>query len=66
MKKLQNESPLDRTVRIALGVVLFLIALGLVGTIKIIVLLVAIVLVTTGIAGFCPLYKLLGIRTIKK
>lgn len=52
-----NESKNDRIMRVVLGVVL--IGLGGVGWLSI---PGAIVLVT-GIVGFCPLYKVLGIST---
>ncbi len=60
-----NESPLDRVIRIVLGVALAAVAIGgivaapwlyFVGA-------VAAILVGTGIVGFCPLYAILHIRT---
>jgi hypothetical protein len=55
-----NEGTLDRTIRIVLG--LALLALVFVGPHSWIGL-VGVVPLATGLAGFCPLYRLLGIRT---
>jgi hypothetical protein len=62
-----NESGLDRVIRIVLGIVLFILYFtGVVsGTLGIISLVVAAVLVITGVVGFCPLYALLKFRTNK-
>jgi len=62
-----NESGLDRVVRIVLGIVLFVLYFTGVasGTVGIILLIVGAILLLTGIAGFCPLYALLKIRTNK-
>jgi len=62
-----NESGLDRVVRIVLGIVLFVLYFTGVasGTLGIILLIVGAILLLTGIAGFCPLYALLKIRTNK-
>lgn len=55
-----NEGTIDRAVRIVLGLALLALVfvgpsswLGLVGVIPLV----------TGIAGFCPLYRMLGVRT---
>ena len=57
-----NESSLDRTLRVGLGIVLLsLVFLGpqtLWG-------LVGLVPLATGLVGFCPLYRLLGIDTCR-
>jgi hypothetical protein len=57
-----NEGPLDRIVRVVLGLVLVSLAvfgprtpLGWLG----------IVPIVTGAVGFCPLYRVIGIRTTK-
>ena len=56
----RNEGTLDRTVRVLLGLALLALVfvgprswLGLIGLIPLL----------TGVVGFCPLYKLMGIRT---
>ncbi len=61
----QNEHPIDRAVRVVIGVVLG--ALAFIGAVSAplvyLVLLVAVIAFVTGIAGFCPLYALLGTGT---
>lgn len=60
-----NESRLDRIVRGVVGAILLVLFLTntVTGTLGIILLVIGIVLLVTGILGFCPLYKLLGIKT---
>ena len=62
-----NESGMDRVIRAVLGVALIGLNLGgvLTGWVGIIGLVVGIVLLLTGIVGFCPLYALLKLRTNK-
>jgi len=55
-----NEGTLDRTIRIVLGVAL--LSLTFVGPRSLWGLVGALPLVT-GLVGFCPLYRVLGIRT---
>jgi len=55
-----NVGGLDRILRIALGLVL--IALAATGTIGVWGWL-GVVLVGTGVVGFCPLYPLIGLNT---
>ncbi len=55
-----NEGSLDRTVRVVLGLVL--LSVMFVGP-RSWVGLVGLVPLATGLAGYCPLYRLLGIRT---
>ena len=56
----RNESNLDRAIRIVLGIVL--LSLIFVGP-QTLWGLVGIVPLATGIAGSCPLYRLLGLST---
>lgn len=63
-----NEGTLDRTVRVIAGAIL--LALGLLQVVSgvwlwVIVIIGAILLIT-GLVGFCPLYTLLKINTLKK
>ena len=61
-----NEGGLDRTVRIILGGVLAWLGTvsgAVTGTLATVTLVVGIVLIVTGITGFCGLYKVLGINT---
>ena len=55
-----NEGSLDRVIRVALGIVLLSLVFfgpktgwGLLGLIPLL----------TGVVGFCPLYRLIGVRT---
>jgi hypothetical protein len=62
-----NESGMDRIIRVVLGVALIGLDLGNIisGWVGIVGLVVGIVLLLTGIVGFCPLYALLKMRTNK-
>lgn len=55
-----NEGKLDRIIRVVVG--LALLSLTVVGP-KSLLGLVGAVPLLTGVFGFCPLYRLLGIRT---
>jgi Protein of unknown function (DUF2892) len=55
-----NEGTIDRTVRVVIG--LALLSLTVVGP-KSLIGLVGLVPLTTGVVGFCPLYKLVGLNT---
>lgn len=57
-----NEGTLDRTLRIVLGVAL--ISLVFVGPQSYWGLL-GIIPVTTGLIGFCPLYRIIGVGTCR-
>jgi hypothetical protein len=61
----QNEAPIDRVVRIVLGIGLAALAVG--GTVSApllyLVWVVAAIAIVTGIVGFCPLYALFHIGT---
>ena len=65
MKFTINEAPIDRIIRIVVGI--GLAALALAGTVTApllyLVWLVAAILLVTGIVGFCPLYALFRIGT---
>ncbi|MEO8571427.1 MAG: DUF2892 domain-containing protein [Chloroflexota bacterium] len=60
-----NESPLDRAIRIVLGVALAAAAIGGVVAAPWLyaVLAIAAILLGTGVVGFCPLYAILHIST---
>jgi Protein of unknown function (DUF2892) len=55
-----NAGTLDRIIRIALGIAL--ISLVFVGP-KSMLGLIGIVPLVTGLVGFCPLYRLVGLNT---
>jgi hypothetical protein len=62
-----NEGALDRIVRAVLGITVIAAAwLSLAGTWQIITGVVGIVIFLTGVVGYCHLYTLLGISTVKR
>jgi hypothetical protein len=64
----RNESNLDRILRVVFGAVLLFVGFGgvLSGTWAIVADIIGVILVLTGIVGFCPLYALIHISTVKK
>lgn len=62
-----NEGTSDRIIRLIAGVVLIIIGWPVLGnnTLGIILDILGVILLITGITGFCGLYKLFGINTIK-
>ena len=68
MKLEINEAPIDRVVRVVLGIVLAAVAIGgaVIAPLLYVVWLVAAILLVTGIVGFCPLYALLRVSTKSK
>ncbi|KAF5421939.1 MAG: Protein of unknown function (DUF2892) [Candidatus Methanocomedens sp.] len=67
MKK--NEGTADRVIRVILGFILIYIGaiqMGLSDVLAYIVVLVGIILLITGTTGFCGLYTVIGINTLKK
>ena len=65
MKLEINEAPIDRAIRIVLGIALAAVALGGAVSVPLIygVCIVAAIALVTGIVGFCPLYALLRVST---
>ena len=63
-----NESNIDRIIRSVAGVLLLYIGLagGLGGSLAILADVVGAVLLITGAVGFCPIYALTRISTLKK
>ena len=61
----KNESNMDRIIRLIVAALIVILYLtGVVsGWLGIVLLVVALVLAVTAAVGFCPLYKLLGIKT---
>jgi len=57
----RNEGMVDRAIRIAFG--LGLIALVFMGPKTVWFGVVGLVLLATGLVGFCPLYRVIGVRT---
>ena len=68
MKLEINEAPLDRVVRVVLGIALGAVAVGgaISAPLLYVVWLVAAIALVTGIVGFCPLYALLRVSTKSK
>jgi hypothetical protein len=68
MKSEINEAPIDRAIRIVLGVALAAVALGgaVSAPLLYVVLVVAAIALVTGIVGFCPLYAILRVSTKSK
>ena len=63
-----NESNLDRGLRAVAGLVLAIaaFAVGAGSTVGNILIVLAAILLVTAAVGFCPLYRLLGLRTNKE
>jgi uncharacterized membrane protein HdeD (DUF308 family) len=62
----QNESKLDKNIRLGVGIVALLLGIfAFTGTLQIVALIVGALGVFTGLTGFCLIYKLLGIKTNK-
>ncbi|MDD2858638.1 MAG: DUF2892 domain-containing protein [Candidatus Nanopelagicales bacterium] len=63
----RNESPIDRIIRLVIAVAAVVVAF-LVGpstVLGIILFVVAAVMLLTAAVGFCPIYRILGLRTNK-
>jgi hypothetical protein len=62
----QNESDIDKKIRLFVGIVALLAGMFVfTGTIQIVALVIGILGIFTGLTGFCLLYKILGIKTKK-
>lgn len=63
-----NMSSQDKSIRIVAAALIFILFFEkfIGGALGIILLIAAGILVFTGMVGFCPLYKLLGISSKKK
>jgi Protein of unknown function (DUF2892) len=64
----KNVSGVDKVVRILAAVVVLVLYFTSVisGTLAIILLILAGILVLTSVIGFCPLYRLIGLSTRKE
>jgi mannose/fructose/N-acetylgalactosamine-specific phosphotransferase system component IID len=61
-----NEGVLDRIIRGIVGVALIIISILLLeSTLKIVIIVIGVIVLVTGLSGFCGLYKILGINTCK-
>jgi len=62
-----NESNIDRIIRAVAGVVLLYLGFAvLAGALAIVADVIGVVLLLTGAVGFCPLYALLKLSTLKQ
>ncbi len=63
----RNEGTADRVLRAILGAAVILLALwSLAGALYWIALAIGAVLLLTAASGFCPAYRLLGVRTCRQ
>lgn len=63
-----NMGALDRILRIIVALVIGVLYFAKIvtGTIGIILLVIAVIFLLTSIAGYCPLYSIIGLSTKKK
>ena len=61
----QNESSTDRVIRFVLGAVLLYAwyAVLVTGVLATVAVVIGVVLMLTGVIGWCPLYTLFGMKT---
>ncbi|MDM1046899.1 YgaP family membrane protein [Sphingobacterium hotanense] len=64
----QNIGNIDRGIRVIVAIVIAVLFFTerITGTISIVLMVFAGILILTSMMGFCPLYSLLGIKTYKK
>jgi hypothetical protein len=62
----RNESTLDRIIRVIIGIAALAVSFVVVGPLKIVLIVVAVIALFTAVTGFCLLYKLFGIATLKE
>jgi len=68
MALVKNVGSVDKMIRLLAGVVLAawgILGAGLSSTVGVVALVVGVVLIATGAINFCPLFKILGISSIK-
>ena len=63
-----NEGSIDRVIRVVIGVALLGLAFAKLGVMDgliggIVAAVVGAIMLLTGIVGFCPAYKIVGLRT---
>ena len=66
MKFQVNEGPLDRLIRVLVGVVMLSVAAGTTGPLFFVALVVVFIGLVTGLTGFFLPYVLFGINTLPK
>ena len=68
MSLVKNVGSLDKIVRLVAGAILALWGLlgaGLASTLGVLALIVGVVLIATGALNFCPLFRILGINSMR-
>lgn len=65
MKFEKNVGKVERNLRVVLGLVVGGVGLFTPGIFRLVLLVVASILIATGLVGFCAVYKVLGINTCK-
>ena len=63
MKLSVNEGPIDRAIRISIGIAMVAAAAAATGQVVYAALGVGLIGLVTGITGFCPAYVVLGVDT---
>ena len=66
MKFQVNEGPLDRVIRLVVGIVMLYAATVATGPLFVVALVIGLIGLVTGLTGFCPNYVLFGINTLPK
>lgn len=64
----KNVGSIDKTIRLIVGLLLVAFSIfgaGLSTTLGLVALVIGLVLSVTGVVNFCPLFKVLGISSIK-
>ncbi len=65
----KNVGSLDKTIRLIAGIGLLVLAFLMLGgfgtTIGIVAAVVGVILIATGLMNFCPLFKIIGISSIR-
>lgn len=63
----RNEGNIERGIRLALGMILLGFALTVLsGIAQAVLVILSIVLMVTGLIGYCPLYTVIGLLTKQK
>lgn len=60
---MKNQSNVERLIRSIVGLVLLILTVFVSGVLQIVLIVIGAILLATGLIGFCPLYKLLGMNT---
>lgn len=64
----RNVGSIDKIIRLVVGVLLAawgFLGAGLASTIGVLAVVVGVILIATGVINFCPLFKILGISSLR-